>query len=73
MRTGVWEPVYICSGKNESEPRGRYRHELAFDGKMIYVLGGGTSADAYGFLVNKYIYIYIYIFYLNNVCYLYIY
>ncbi|EZA56905.1 hypothetical protein DMN91_001318 [Ooceraea biroi] len=50
MRTGIWEAVYICSGKNESEPRGRYRHELAFDGKMIYVLGGGTSAEAYGFL-----------------------
>lgn len=50
MRRLVWEAVYICSGKNESEPRGRYRHELAFDGKMIYVLGGGTSTDAYGFL-----------------------
>jgi len=43
--------VYICTGKDECEPYGRYRHELAFDGKMIYVLGGGTSTEAYGFSV----------------------
>lgn len=45
--------VYICSGRDESEPHGRYRHELAFDGKMIYVLGGGTSSESYGFSVSE--------------------
>ncbi|KMQ97665.1 kelch domain-containing protein 10-like protein [Lasius niger] len=50
LKNGVWEMVYVCSGKDESEPHGRYRHELAFDGKMIYVLGGGTSSESYGFL-----------------------
>ncbi|XP_011691613.1 PREDICTED: kelch domain-containing protein 10 homolog [Wasmannia auropunctata] len=49
LRTGVWEVVYICSGRDEFEPYGRYRHELAFDGNKIYVLGGGTSIEAYGF------------------------
>ncbi|XP_012216265.1 kelch domain-containing protein 10 homolog [Linepithema humile] len=49
LRKGVWETVYICTGKDECEPYGRYRHELAFDGKMIYVLGGGTSTEAFGF------------------------
>ncbi|CAK9810168.1 Kelch domain-containing protein 10 homolog [Anthophora plagiata] len=49
LRTHVWETVYICSGKDQSEPAGRYRHELAFDGKLIYVLGGGTALDAFGF------------------------
>ncbi|XP_050451629.1 kelch domain-containing protein 10 homolog isoform X2 [Cataglyphis hispanica] len=49
LKNGIWETVYVCSGKEESEPHGRYRHELAFDGKMIYVLGGGTSTEAYGF------------------------
>lgn len=49
LKSGVWEIVYICTGKDECEPYGRYRHELAFDGKMIYVLGGGTSSEAYGF------------------------
>ncbi|CAK9821890.1 Kelch domain-containing protein 10 homolog [Anthophora retusa] len=49
LRTQVWEAVYICSGKDQSEPVGRYRHELAFDGKLIYVLGGGTAVDACGF------------------------
>jgi hypothetical protein len=29
----------------------RYRHEIAHDGKMIYILGGGTSWKAYS--LNK--------------------
>lgn len=49
LRTNVWEAVYICSGADQSEPEGRYRHELAFDGKMIYVLGGGTAMEVFGF------------------------
>ncbi|XP_043258534.1 kelch domain-containing protein 10 homolog isoform X1 [Colletes gigas] len=50
LRTGIWEKVYICSGIDQNEPSGRYRHELAFDGKFIYVLGGGTAVEAFGFL-----------------------
>ncbi|XP_015431512.1 PREDICTED: kelch domain-containing protein 10 homolog [Dufourea novaeangliae] len=49
LKTCVWEKVYICSGSDQNEPPGRYRHELAFDGKLIYVLGGGTSIEAFGF------------------------
>lgn len=50
LSTGIWETVYICSGSDEMEPAGRYRHELAYDGKMIYVLGGGTVNQSFGFL-----------------------
>lgn len=45
----VWEAVYICTGKGDYEPAGRYRHEVAFDGKNIYILGGGTSREVYDF------------------------
>ncbi|XP_076160158.1 scruin like at the midline isoform X3 [Ptiloglossa arizonensis] len=50
LRTGIWEKVYICSGIDQNEPSGRYRHELAFDGRLIYVLGGGTGSESFGFL-----------------------
>ncbi|XP_034231611.1 kelch domain-containing protein 10 [Thrips palmi] len=49
LRTSVWEEVYICKGLSRHEPEGRYRHELAFDGQKIYVLGGGTATDSFGF------------------------
>ncbi|XP_078045183.1 scruin like at the midline [Augochlora pura] len=49
FRCGVWEKVYICSGNDENEPAGRYRHELAYDGKLIYVLGGGTAIESFAF------------------------
>lgn len=49
LRTSEWEEVYICKGLSRHEPEGRYRHELAFDGQKIYVLGGGTASDSYGF------------------------
>ncbi|XP_063984371.1 kelch domain-containing protein 10 homolog isoform X1 [Diachasmimorpha longicaudata] len=49
LRTGLWESMYICSGGDPMEPPGRYRHELAFDGRRIFVLGGGTSTDSFGF------------------------
>lgn len=45
----LWEAVYICQGKGDYEPAGRYRHEVAFDGKNIYILGGGTSVEVYDF------------------------
>lgn len=44
-----WEIVYVCNGQSEYEPKGRYRHEVGFDGKIIYVLGGGTTEEAYDF------------------------
>lgn len=49
MKTMAWEKVYICSGQEDYEPEGRYRHEVGFDGRYIYILGGGTTEDAYGF------------------------
>ncbi|XP_066593743.1 kelch domain-containing protein 10 homolog [Prorops nasuta] len=49
IKTHVWEAVYICRGRDPAEPSGRYRHELAFDGTFIYILGGGTSEESYGF------------------------
>lgn len=52
LRKALWEKVYVCAGRDQFEPRGRYRHELAFDGRRIYVLGGGTAVEAFGFLVS---------------------
>ncbi|XP_018563263.1 kelch domain-containing protein 10 homolog isoform X2 [Anoplophora glabripennis] len=49
IKTMNWEIVYICNGQGEYEPKGRYRHEVGFDGKIIYVLGGGTTEEAYDF------------------------
>lgn len=49
IRDKVWEDVYICTGQADYEPAGRYRHEVAFDGSNIYILGGGTAEDAFGF------------------------
>ncbi|OXU26255.1 hypothetical protein TSAR_008733 [Trichomalopsis sarcophagae] len=49
LKNQVWESVYICAGRDQCEPKGRYRHELAFDGRVIYVLGGGTASEAFGF------------------------
>ncbi|XP_043282304.1 kelch domain-containing protein 10 homolog [Venturia canescens] len=48
LRTNQWEAVYICRG-DASEPKGRYRHEIAFDGSVIYILGGGTAYEAFDF------------------------
>lgn len=49
MKTLVWENVYICQGHKEYEPQGRYRHEVAFNGKEIFILGGGTAELAFDF------------------------
>lgn len=48
--------IYARSGRDESEPLGRYRHELAFDGRLIYVFGGGTSTEVFGFSVRQHLY-----------------
>lgn len=47
LSTQEWENVYICNGQAEYEPKGRYRHEIAFDGRYIYVLGGGTVNESF--------------------------
>lgn len=47
LRTKVWENVYICRPEMRDDPEGRYRHEVVYDGKHIYVLGGGTSNSVY--------------------------
>lgn len=52
VRDGIWEEVYTCTGA-DSEPSGRYRHEVAFDERKIYVLGGGTAREAFGFNVSS--------------------
>ncbi|CAG9834106.1 unnamed protein product [Diabrotica balteata] len=49
IKTMNWEIVYLCNGLGEYEPKGRYRHEVGFDGRNIYILGGGTTEEAYGF------------------------
>lgn len=41
--------MYICQGNGDYEPPGRYRHEVAFDGVHIFILGGGTAEEAFGF------------------------
>lgn len=51
VRDGIWEEVYTCTG-SDSEPSGRYRHEIAFDENKIYVLGGGTAREAFDFEVG---------------------
>ncbi|XP_050308690.1 kelch domain-containing protein 10 homolog [Anthonomus grandis grandis] len=49
LKTLVWEAVYLCTGVGDHEPPGRYRHEVGFDGKKIYILAGGTADDVYDF------------------------
>lgn len=46
--TKHWECIYMCRNDiRPDDPKGRYRHEVAFDGNAIYVIGGGTSDIAY--------------------------
>lgn len=47
LRTKVWENVYICRPEMREDPEGRYRHEVVYDGKHIFILGGGTSVTVY--------------------------
>ncbi|CAG5134602.1 unnamed protein product [Candidula unifasciata] len=46
---GKW--TKLSSDSDPRQPVGRYRHETAFDGKKLYVFGGGTERDAFS-LVN---------------------
>lgn len=45
--TKEWDCISVCRDENEDDPKGRYRHEIAYDDKYIYILGGGTSTFAY--------------------------
>lgn len=49
LKTNIWEATYICKGKDAMEPKGRYRHEIAFYNSRIIVFGGGTVDQAFGF------------------------
>ncbi|XP_022200696.2 kelch domain-containing protein 10 [Nilaparvata lugens] len=48
LKTRTWDQVYICNGK-PNEPAARYRHELGFHNARLYVLGGGTAQEVFGF------------------------
>lgn len=43
----TWECAYACRQDIRDDPPGRYRHEIAFDGEKIYIIGGGTSDSAF--------------------------
>ncbi|XP_020815412.1 kelch domain-containing protein 10 homolog [Drosophila serrata] len=47
LQTRKWENVYISRPEMRDDPEGRYRHEVVYDGKHIFVLGGGTSHSVY--------------------------
>ncbi|KAJ8680261.1 hypothetical protein QAD02_016048 [Eretmocerus hayati] len=49
LKSQTWESVFICSGRDQTEPKGRYRHEIAMADGKIYVFGGGTANEAFGF------------------------
>lgn len=43
LSNNVWELVYQSRPDMRDDPEGRYRHEIVYDGKYIYIFGGGTS------------------------------
>ncbi|XP_063701497.1 kelch domain-containing protein 10 homolog [Culicoides brevitarsis] len=48
LLTREWELAYLCRQDiNQDDPEPRYRHELAYDGKYLYVIGGGTSVATF--------------------------
>lgn len=47
VATKTWECAYACRPDIRDDPPGRYRHEIAFDGERIYIIGGGTSESAF--------------------------
>ncbi|KAK9873140.1 hypothetical protein WA026_021375 [Henosepilachna vigintioctopunctata] len=49
LKTYQWTEVYVAKGHiYNGEPKGRYRHEVGFDGENIFVFGGGTAGLVYG-------------------------
>lgn len=65
MNTRAWEYLYQCNENIRDDPKGRYRHEIAYDDDYIYIFGGGTQEasfdmdviPAYSFNENKFIFI----------------
>lgn len=49
--TKKWESVYICKSEENGDPSGRYRHEIVYSGKLLYILGGGTAQTAFDLIV----------------------
>jgi len=49
MKTKVWTAVYVSNGSSR-DPKGRYRHELAFYQNKIIMLGGGTADTVCDFI-----------------------
>lgn len=49
LRTRVWEKLTRTDGEG---PRPRYRHEVVAYENYLIVLGGGTSEEAFDFLVS---------------------
>lgn len=47
LRTYEWECLSRSCASNEDHPKGRYRHEIVQDDEHIYVIGGGTAAEAF--------------------------
>ena len=45
LTTGIWEEL----PSTPPEPNERYRHEIVVKGDSIFIFGGGTSTEAYGF------------------------
>ncbi|XP_055607605.1 kelch domain-containing protein 10 homolog [Uranotaenia lowii] len=45
--TRTWECAYACKPNVREDPPGRYRHEIAFDGERIFIIGGGTSDSVF--------------------------
>lgn len=62
----MWELLYNSNENlRDEDPKGRYRHEIAYDDNYIYIFGGGTQdasfamdiVPAYNFNENKFIFI----------------
>lgn len=50
LNTLEWEAIQPNEPVGrQRRPSGRYRHELAFDGKCIYLFGGGTAEEVFEF------------------------
>lgn len=47
LTTLMWECCYICNENLRDDPRGRYRHEVAYDDDYVYILGGGTQDQSF--------------------------
>ncbi|KAF6217050.1 hypothetical protein GE061_001403 [Apolygus lucorum] len=48
LAAAEWRDSYLCKGLS-NEPMGRYRHELGVHGSKVFMFGGGTSDESFGF------------------------